>query len=259
MTSAERVALFKEIERFIFICFRLGEFQSSYRSSEYYHKAKDIYSGEVSVAAVTQEISNNSTADATYAINNFITKIDKKFTYGEGFYGWSDLRYMLYEYECSLSVRNNMQKVDWAMFTKVAKDKISVEHILPQTPTKWYWRNQFRQFSADEIKTLSASLGNLLPLSQSIDSGPQNDGFNDKKATAASGRRGYENGSHSEIEVSKEAEWDAYRILQRGIKLLKFMETRWQFQFKNEAQMLDLLHLRFLLEQRDIPEEIPPE
>ena len=69
------------------------------------------------------------------------------------------------------------------------KDKITVEHILPQTPSKLYWRNHFRQFTPEEIKTLSASLGNLLPLSQCINSSLQNDSFDDKKA------RGYENGS----------------------------------------------------------------
>ena len=51
-------------------------------------------------------------------------------------------------------------------------------------------------------KQFSASLENLLPLSQSINSSLQNDGFPDKKNPSAAGRRGYINGSHSEIFVN---------------------------------------------------------
>ena len=57
--------------------------------------------------------------------------------------------------ESHLSTKNNIQKIDWQMFSKVEKDKITIEHILPQTPTKWYWRNQFRHFNEEEIKILS--------------------------------------------------------------------------------------------------------
>ena len=100
---------------------------------------------------------------------------------------------MFAEFEDSytLAEKHKIEKLDWAVLTKVVKDRITVEHILPQTPTVFYWRNQFRQYTAEEIKTLSASLGNLLPLSQSINSSLQNDSFDDKKA------RGYVNGTHS--------------------------------------------------------------
>lgn len=112
-------------------------------------------------------------------------------------------------------------------------------------------------YNTQEIKTLSASLGNLLPLAHSINSGLQNDSFHDKKIASSSGRRGYENGSHSEIEVAKETDWDARRILERGMKLLGFMEKRWDFQFESESQKLDLLHLGFVTESRDPVDEIP--
>ena len=102
--------------------------------------------------------------DLNPIITSFIARTDRRFDSGLGFYGWRDLRYFLYEYESHLSTKNNIQKIDWQMFSKVEKDKITIEHILPQTPTKWYWRNQFRHFNEEEIKILSASLGNLLPL-----------------------------------------------------------------------------------------------
>jgi hypothetical protein len=201
-----------------------------------------------------------ATSDMDYAIKNFMTRIDKRFSNGDGFYGWRDLRYLLFEYEYEKAEETGIEKLGWAPFTKVEKDKVSIEHILPQTPTKWYWKNQFRKYTEDEIKILSGSLGNLLPLSQSVNSALQNDSFADKKSSNSIGRRGYEDGSHSEIEVSREADWDAERILKRGIKLLKFVETRWNIQFKDETQMLDLLHISFVNDGRaDVPEIPEPE
>ncbi|MEI3145336.1 MAG: DUF1524 domain-containing protein [Methanobrevibacter smithii] len=91
--------------------------------------------------------------------------MNKRFISQDGFYSWRELRYFLYEYEYSLASKYKLDKLSSADLTKVVKDKITVEHILPQTPTKLYWRNNFRQFTPEEIKTLSSSLGNMLPLS----------------------------------------------------------------------------------------------
>lgn len=259
-TPEERVEFFRAAERFIFLSFRMAAFQSSYKSSDYYRKTRDVYTGELSLSEVTKSLMETATSDMDYAIKNFMTRIDKRFSNGDGFYGWRDLRYLLFEYEYEKAEETGIEKLGWAPFTKVEKDKVSIEHILPQTPTKWYWKNQFRKYTEDEIKILSGSLGNLLPLSQSVNSALQNDSFSDKKSSNSIGRRGYEDGSHSEIEVSREADWDAERILKRGIKLLKFVETRWNIQFKDETQMLDLLHISFVNDGRaDVPEIPEPE
>ena len=259
-TPEERIEFFRAAERFIFLSFRMAAFQSSYKSRDYYRKTRDVYKGELSLSEVTASLMETATSDMDYAIKNFMTRIDKRFSKGDGFYGWRDLRYLLFEYEYEKAEETGIEKLGWAPFTKVEKDKVSIEHILPQTPTKWYWKNQFRKYTEDEIKILSGSLGNLLPLSQSVNSALQNDSFADKKSSNSIGRRGYEDGSHSEIEVSREADWDAERIIKRGIKLLKFVETHWNIQFKDEAQMLDLLHISFVNDGRaDVPEIPEPE
>jgi len=130
---------------------------------------------------------------------------------------------------------------------------VTIEHILPQTPTKWYWRNTYRMFTDEEIKLLSASLGNMLPLSQSINSSLQNDSFHDKKNPTSAGRRGYINGSHSEIEVAQEKEWTAQHILDRGLALFAFMESRWNLVLTDE-QKAELLHISFVSDTReDVP------
>lgn len=250
-SSTDRISLYRAIERFIFLSFRMAAFQSSYKSSDYYRKTRDVYIGELSINEVTKALIDTSTNDMDYAISNFITRINKRFSNGDGFYGWRDLRYLLFEYEFEKAKETGIDKLGWDPFTKVEKDKVTIEHILPQTPTKWYWKNQFRQFNEEEIKILSGSLGNLLPLSQSVNAALQNDSFEDKKHSKNGGRRGYEDGSHSELEVSHESNWDANKILERGLRILDFVEKRWNLHFKDENQKIELLHIGFVKETRE--------
>jgi len=214
--------------------------------------------GSIALSTAAEDLTETVNKDLAAIIANFVTRTDRRFNTGEGFYGWRDLRYFLYEYEYELSTLNNLQKVDWNMFSKVEKDKVTIEHILPQTPTKWYWRNQYRQFTESEIKLLSATLGNLLPLAQSINSSLQNDSFPDKKNPSSSGRRGYTNGSHSEIEVASEVDWTAHNIMHRGLLLLKFMESRWELTLIDEQKMR-LLHIDFVNDGRAIIPELSEE
>ena len=253
---SDRIALFKAVERFVFVSFRLGGFQSNYQSSVYYNKARDVLSGETALVSVAAGLNSTVDNDMDSALKSFAVRTNQRFDRGEGFYGWRDLRYFLYEYEYEKAVKNNIEKVDWNMFTRVEKDKVTIEHILPQTPTKWYWRNTFRAYNAEEIELLSATLGNLLPLSQSINSSLQNDSFHDKKNPSSKGRRGYINGSHSEIEVAQEMDWTAQKIFNRGMALLDFMEERWQIEFSGDEQSA-LLHIPFVDDGREVPPEIP--
>ena len=254
----KRIELYTAVERFIFICFRLGYFNATFRSSEYYRASRSIYLKEMDIDDLINDINETTDANIEYALPNFITKIEKHFDNKGGFYYWNSIKYFLYEYEYQLAKKNNLDKVSWEMFTKTEKDKVSIEHILPQTPSMFYWRNQFRQFSGEEIELLSCALGNLLPLSQSINSALQNDSFEDKKTSKNGGRRGYQNGSHSEIEVAKESEWTADRIYQRSKKLLEFMENRWKFSFTSE-QMNKLIYVTWVNDGRAVPAPLSEE
>jgi hypothetical protein len=214
VNSDDRVRLFKEIERFIFIAFRLGRAFSTYRNSEFY-------------------------------------RLTRKFNNNYGYYDWNGLRYFLYEYELEKVNQFGNQKIDWHLFTKSEKDKVSIEHIYPQSRTNSYWMNSFKGYTENQRLILTNSLGNLLPLSSSINSSLQNDSFEKKKNDKINNkgeivRRGYSNGSHSEIEVSKYDKWDAETIIERGIKLLTFMERRWDISFENDDVKKDLLFLTFV-------------
>ncbi len=177
---------------------------------------------------------------------SFKTYIRRKFKNGGGYYWWNGLPYFLYEYEQEKVMRNGNQKIDWALFVKSEKDKVSIEHIYPQTADNEYWLNAFENYTNEQKKYLTGSLGNLLPLSNSKNSSMQNDSFPDKKSPKSRTHKGYTDGSHSEIEVAAYTDWNADTILERGLKLLEFMEGRWDFEFLNDEQKKEMLFLDFM-------------
>lgn len=87
-------------------------------------------------------------------------------------------------------------------------------------------------------------------LSAAINSALQNDNFVDKKnvkynTAGQKIRNGYSDGSHLEIEFSHEEFWGPKQILNRGIRLLTFMERRWDFKFRSEEDKRKVLFLDF--------------
>ena len=257
VTSEQRVKLFISIEKFIFMCFRMARYQSTYLSHMFYRYARELMRGETTVEAIIEYTEMKFKANVSEATETFASKMAGYFKNYNGFYDWYDLKYFLFEYEMSLSEKTNIVRMnDWSNFTKSEKDRISIEHIFPQTPNKWYWRNQFRGYTEQELHYLANSLGNLLPLSQSVNSSLQNDEFSSKKGGMGKRERGYFNGSHAEQEVAKYADWNPSAILERGMKLLQFLETRWGLSFKDDAMKMSLLGLSFVMDGREIPEEL---
>ena len=83
-------------------------------------------------------------------------------------------------------------------------------------------------------------------LSSAINSSLQNDAFAEKKKPkhnrdGSKLRNGYADGSHSEIEVSHCEDWGPDEILERGIRLLRFMEKRWNIRFVDDQAREELL------------------
>jgi hypothetical protein len=149
----------------------------------------------------------------------------------EGYYSWGGLRYFLYEYELHLQEKaNNNQKVSWTDFNKRKKED-TIEHIYPQTPKDNCWKEAFKDNNKKQRKYLLHSLGNLLLLAHSKNSELQNKCFDFKRKHKNTNGNlvGYFNGSYSEIEVSSYSQWTAEEIIERGIKMLEFMEDRWKF------------------------------
>jgi uncharacterized protein with ParB-like and HNH nuclease domain len=248
-SEVDRISLFNSIERFIFLAFRLGTNRSNYRSSEFYIAARALNHNETTLDEISKKL-NESLVDTfnkdhTLRIDDFFNLLEKKFTRGNGYYDWSGLRYTLYEYEQSLLENSRGPKVEWADFLKSDRDRISIEHVFPQTPSPG-WQADFKTVDSNAQKCYGGSIGNLLLLSMSINASLQNDSFENKKqpkyVDEKKVRNGYADGSHSEIEVAQNQSWGPTEIRDRGIKILKFMEIRWKFEL-NEKDRERLLFL----------------
>jgi len=248
--SEKRVSILKAIERFIFVGFRLCRSNSNYGSSEFHRYARDLDRGTVSSDDVIKAIEARLSfafEDGFFVDPNFGAYLERAISDGDGFYDWNGLRYFLYEHEMSLFQTSRQQKVGWEELLRPGKDQISIEHIFPQTP-KDDWRAITDGKDESDLKRIRNSLGNLLLLSKSINSQFQNYSFDVKKNVVKGPdgsvvRNGYANGSHSEIEVSTEPDWGVEQIETRGLRLLNFMEERWDVRFRNDAEKLRLLVL----------------
>jgi len=252
---SQRVSIFKEIERFVFVVFRLTQARSNYGSSEFSNAVRAINRGDMDLADLKKRLRNWMSFTFAYEdehedyfeIDDFHLLLQKKFENGQGYYGWSGLRYFLYEYELGLLSGSRHKKVDWADLLKSPKDKISIEHIFPQSETA-AWKPAFKGIREQERKAYRNSLGNLLLLSSAINSSLQNDAFAEKKKPKYNRdgnklRNGYADGSHSEIEVSNYKDWGPDEIRERGIRLLKFMEERWNIRFADDKAREKLLFI----------------
>lgn len=252
ISTQSRIELFKEIERFIFLAFRIGRALSTYRNSEYYRLTKQLRNGDVSIEEICTNLRRRieewlSPKDAL-DIQSFKAYIGRHYKNGGGFYWWNGLHYFLYEYEQDKVMQNGNPKIDWKLFVKSEKDKVSIEHVYPQNPDPCneYWEKAFEKYSDEQKKYLSGSLGNLLPLSSSKNSSLQRDSFPDKKSPKGRSHKGYTDGSHSEIEVAEYRYWNANSILDRGYKLLEFMERRWDVKFASDKDKKEILFLEFM-------------
>ena len=253
ITETDKVNTLKKIERFIFLHFRLVNYQSTYKNSFFWNLAHKFYINEVTLDEVNEELdkidylSDNKVANMNAILNN----INRLFKNYKGYYSWPAKTYFLYEYELYLMNNQANQKIyPENLFKKDEKDKVSIEHIYPQTDTNEYWVERFGNYTDTQRKYLNGSLGNLLPLSLSINVKLQNYSFDDKKH-GMDRTRGYENGSHSEMQVAKCLEWTPEEILNRGLTMISFMEKRYDFVIPNKAERIKMLGLDFMIKDED--------
>lgn len=224
------IRLLKACESFTFKISCVSGKRSNTSDTRFYRLANELFWNGIEdnpdyiSEAIEQQI------DYWMDIDGFVKSMEEKYDRMDGFYDWSGIRYFLYEYEKELQGKNDV-KVDWDVFEDNHKNKVSIEHIYPQTDTEAYWQDRF---TGDDHRLLRHSLGNLLLLSKSKNSEAQNDGYDKKKVL-------YQHGSHSEIDIAVNySEWTPAAIVKRGKELLHFMEVHWSISF-TDAQKQKLL------------------
>jgi uncharacterized protein with ParB-like and HNH nuclease domain len=238
-------ALLKGAENFVFVVSRMCRRRADTGDNEFYGTTSDYYKGEIGISQVTEMV--NERVAFFFNYDRFKTYINELFENQEGFYSWNGLRYFLFEYEQHLQRKNrsNTAKIDWNEFNRSSEDYVTVEHIFPQQADKPCWRKQFGRLREGKRNQLLHSLGNLLPLAHRKNVSLSNECFMDKKKPK-SGASGYYNGSYSEIEIAQDVTWTPKCVLKRGVRLLSFLEERWNVNLGNRNQKRELLGLDFL-------------
>ena len=256
ISDDDKAECFKLMERYVFLHYRLNSYFQTFKNSFFFNLAHQYYYWKKNLDDIKRELnaidmlSDNKVANLSWVF----TKFERLFKNYNGYYSWANIRYFLYEYERYLteSIWSVVKILPEDLFKKDEKDKISIEHIYPQTPDDESWITSFSWYNDDEKKKLTNSLWNLLPLSQSINSSLQNYSFEiKKKKDAIKWRRWYEDWSHCEIEVSKYDKWTPYEILERWLKMISFMEKRWNFVIWNKYDKIKLLWLEFMANEED--------
>ena len=240
--TSKRIAFLDCVERFIFIVFRLHQTRSNYQRTVFHNASTNFNKKQLTIeqinatlndAAAKNKYLNN---DGTLKSKDLYERLKGYFKDGnkDGYYKWPVLRYFLYECELHLLSQSKQPKLSWEFWTKQG-DKISIEHIFPQTLTE-NWKKSFASIDQKDYHSYSGSIGNLLLLPMSINASLQNDDFNNKKKV-------YLKGWHSGIDVAQNENWTPDTIKERGLKLLNFMEERWNFKFEDEQTKKELLFL----------------
>lgn len=255
-SEEDLVKLLKSAERFIFLVFSLSQRPTNTQNSHFYRLANSYYKGNKKIKTVIDDIDYITVGgryegeeyiyEGWFDLDKFQNYIKDLFQKDHGYYSWNAIRYFLYEYELYLqSKAKGNQKVTWLDFNKRKKED-TIEHIYPQTPKEQYWLDLFKDLKQSKKKNLLHSLGNLVLLSRSKNSELQNKNFDFKKKHDNNNgdEVGFFNGSYSEIAVSSYKKWSPEEIIERGGKMLDFMQERWKFKIEDwEITAKNLLNL----------------
>lgn len=238
------VQLLKFIERLLFLLTNFYRYEINYSSEKYFLDAIDLFTDRTSHIAILSDLEKY--VNEQYDSKDNRERIKKEFR-KDGFYTWDGIRYFLYEYEESLRKESkiNNVKLKWDTLTEEKDDYITVEHIYPQNGNREEWKRNFSMFTSKQRTSLKNSLGNLLPLSRPKNSSLQNKSFVEKLGDEKN-YIGYKYGSLCENEVALRPDWTAQDILNRGLKLLNFMEKNWRLDLGDENNKIEILGLEFL-------------
>jgi uncharacterized protein with ParB-like and HNH nuclease domain len=248
-SEKKRIKLLKSIERFLFMISILS-YRDHYglNDSNFIELATDLSENKISVDKVISEITENNTRIYSHSDNK--KSIIKTFK-NNGFYHWAGVRYFMFEYDLALfeKSKTEREKLVWENF--IDSDYHTVEHIYPQNARKQCWVKPFSKYTTKEKSIIRHSLGNLLPLSRPKNSSFQNKCFVDKVSNSEN-TIGFRFGCYSENEITKFDEWTAIEILERGIRLLGFMEKRWGITIGDINAKIKFLSLDFILTKEKI-------
>ena len=246
-----KIDLLQRLERFLFLS-SLGDryfYRREFGDITFLNEAILLQKGKLTAKQIAKSI--NDLTSQILSRQGFFGEVRKEFQ-SNGFYSWSEARYFLFEYNLDLQNRSKTtrKKLDWLQLNEKSSDFKSVEHIFPQNARARYWTDRFSGLTHKQRQSLRNAIGNLLPLSIPKNSSLSNRPFPEKISGNKDEAVGYRFGCYAENEVSKEQEWTQAAILKRSLKMIQFMEKRWNFSFGTEQQKVEMLGLEFVDKKR---------
>lgn len=231
--NADKTAkLLKSIEAYIFLIFDVSFRRSNTGTYHFNAKASELYNKDITIDTVIIDINywiyGKNDYKGYFDTNSFYSFLKDLFLRENtnGYYDWKFLKYFLFEYELSLKSKYGIKAI-W-------NDLNSVQHIYPNKPLMTCWKQNFKNYNAQQRKFLSGSLGNFVLVSKNVD---VNECFDDKKSHYVEYANSY---TLQYVEV-----WSKEQITERGLEMLSFMEKRWNVNLGSLDDKIKLLFLDF--------------
>ena len=224
-SSKEYLELLELLEKFAFRIYNMQEKRADTGQSALFKIAYEYYNDIIDKHEMLTEVKRVLKKYSNEIVFNDWWELDE---HDNDFYHWSALRYLLYEYEDNLAIKNKgFVTEDWDKFNN--RDlKDTIEHILPQSPNSNYWKAHFKK---KDIKFYLHDLGNLcLTLNNSSYS---NKDFPDKKGKGnQTSQPCYATSSlFQERELANKRDWTVNAIKERRKRIINWAKERWYIDY----------------------------
>ena len=208
----------KTLELYEFRVFRWKGKRANAGETRLLRLGYDFYHGNVKLDALCNEIISS----AYSYLSNKAFREGFAPTPDKNFYHWPGIRYLLYEYELELT-RGRDVRIRWDEIQARDPQK-TIEHVLPQDPSKSYWRERFNE---EALRKYTNALGNL-SLTQD-NSSYSNKAFPDKRGDATTKTACYAgSGLYIERDIAANyTEWTPETIENRGNCIRDWALSRW--------------------------------
>lgn len=205
-------------EVFAFRVYRLMERRSDAGQKTIFRVANELFAKSVSFDEALRQLRSELLG---YCPTHLFVEEFKLNDEENNWYGWSGLKYFLYEYEEFLADAHTVQ-LPWKAVAKRPIEQ-TIEHIFPQTGTDPYWVQRFPKTAA---RCFLHDLGNLCLTIDNSAYGKK--GFPEKKGQPGAEDACYANSNlFQERELAAVPEWNAEAIRNRREKLVRWALERW--------------------------------
>lgn len=205
-------------EKFAFRVYRLLERRADAGQKTIFRVANELFAGDIDFGEAMRQLRSELFAYCPNRVFKERFNLDEE---ENSWYGWSGLKYLLYEYEEHLA-QNHTVQLPWHAIAKRPIEQ-TIEHILPQTPNDKYWRERF---TPTDVRRFLHDIGNLCLTTDNRQYG--NSAFPIKKGTPGAKTACYADSNlFQERELASFADWNPESVMKRRSKIVAWALERW--------------------------------